>query len=224
MRYLAATLLGVLAGAVLAVAALYYNPLPSRQGVEPGARDWKLSYRFPREDTLLLAHNGTLRLPVKPAASAELWEATISKALTHAVVLTDEERPVGVASRISIPSSSDSGLLTRGVVLTDYWLVTLPGEGTLAVQADSNVWPFLKEALVPVWYLGREWSGPARYRPTIGPGFRNTAAVEGISGRYRGTYGTVVESYRVTRLNASGGELVGELYLNLTDETAAAAD
>ena len=89
------------------------------------------------------------------------------------------------------------------------------------LQADTNVWPFLKETL-PVWYLGRPWDGPADYRPTAGPG-AGTAAVLGATGRFVGVEGTAVEQYRLTDLDPASRSIaaVGELHLRMPEPQVA---
>jgi hypothetical protein len=120
--------------------------------------------------------------------------------------------------------SRDTNLLLRGVLLSDYWLVTLPGEGTLFVRAESNAWPVLKNTLVPVWYLERPWSGPAEYWPTVGPGTDKSGVVLGITGTFRGSEGTVVEHYEISTLDPERDVALAkaELHLNLPGPRVAA--
>src|SRR5205085_1445572 len=105
----------------------------------------------------------------------------------------------------------------------DYWLVTLPGEGTLFVRSDSNAWPFLKETLLPVWLFDRPWRGPAEYRPTVGPNAGNTGSVLGITGAFEGKAGSAVERYDVTAFSAArnSSAAVGELFVHLPDPQVA---
>jgi hypothetical protein len=107
---------------------------------------------------------------------------------------------VALASRL-LSTSADTDLLLRGVLVSDHWLVTILGEGTLFVHADSNAWPFLKQTLVPVWYLDRAWSGPAEYWPTVGPGADAAADVVGVAGSFTGREGRAVERYEVSVLD-----------------------
>jgi hypothetical protein len=112
--------------------------------------------------------------------------------------------------------SAKTDLLLRGMLVNDYWLVTTPGEGTLFVQADSNAWPFVKETLLPVWYLDRPWQGPAEYWPTVGPGADHTGVALGVAGAFRGE-GRAVERYELTAFDKGRRVALatGELHLEL---------
>jgi hypothetical protein len=149
--------------------------------------------------------------------SDSLWEETIDRTAVLGVVLNDSKgQPAAVASRL-IAASPDTDLLLRGVLVSDYWLVTLPREGTLFVRADSNAWPFLKETLLPVWYLNRPWKGPAEYWPTVGPGADHSGIALGIAGSFSGSEGSAVERYELTALDPARqlALVKGELHLNL---------
>ena len=100
----------------------------------------------------------------------------------------------------------------------------MPGEGTLFVRAESNAWPFLKNTLVPVWYLDQPWNGPAEYWPTVGPGADESGVVLGITGAFRGSEGTAVEHYEVSTLDRERDLALakGELHLNLPGPQVAA--
>jgi len=152
-----------------------------------------------------------------------LWEETINRTAVLGLVLTDESgQPAAIASRL-MAGSPTTDLLLTGVVLSDYWLVTLPGQGTLFVRSDSNVWPFLKEALLPVWLLDRPWRGPTEYRPTVGPNAGNTASVLGVAGVFEGKAGSAVERYDVTALSPAqnSAAAVGELFVHLPEQQVA---
>jgi hypothetical protein len=109
-----------------------------------------------------------------------------------------------VASRISVPSQ-ETDFLLRGFLVSEHWLVTVPGQGTLFVGGENNLWPFLKGSLIPVRYLWQEWSGPVRYPVTIGPTGGRTANVVGVSGAFAGVGGSALESYELRRFNAVSG-------------------
>ncbi len=221
MKYLIVALLGLLIGAGLAGTALYYNPFTVHVGATPATGDRVLRYSLP--DQVLTAAVGESGLLAGRSMSAEgLWEETIDRTAVIGLVLTDEAgQPAAIASRLMAASPSTDLLLT-GVVLSDYWLVTLPGQGTLFVRSDSNVWPFLKETLLPVWLFDRPWRGPAEYRPTIGPNAGNTGSVLGVAGVFEGKTGTAVERYDVTAFGSarSSAAAVGELFVRLPEQVA----
>lgn len=199
MKYLLLGLLGLIVGAAAGLALLYFNPLTSGAAYDLGNADRALHYDLPADSLAFVAGERAL-LPGASAAEEPFWEDTINRAALLVVALNDaEDAPVAVASRL-LQASSDTDLLLRGVVVTDHWLLTIPGEGSLFLRADTNVWPFLKQAFIPTWYFGRAWKGPNDYRPTVGPG-PNSAVVIGASGRFANVGGSALEAYRLTALD-----------------------
>jgi hypothetical protein len=222
MKYLFVAVLGLLIGAVLAGVALYYNPFTAHAGVAPAAGDRMLKYSLP-DQVLSVAVGEDAILAGRSSGVAGLWEETVDRTAVMGLVLTDESgQPAAIASRLMAPSPSTDLLLT-GLVLTDYWLVTFPGQGTLFVRSDSNVWPFLKETFLPVWLFDRPWRGPAEYRPTVGPNAGNTASVLGVAGVFEGKSGSAVERYDVTALSPTehSAAAVAELFLHMPEQQVA---
>lgn len=222
MRYVVVTLLGILLGAACAAAGLYYNPFTEVRELPP-KESWTLSYDFPGGSTLALTHAGQLGLPRIPTDVEALWEAAVTDIVLNVLVLEDEHgAPHAMASRISVPSQ-ETDLLLRGFIISEHWLITVPGQGTLFVDGENNLWPFLKEAVIPVRYLGQEWRAPARYPVTIGPTGGRTAEVVGVSGAFAGVSGSALESYELRQLNAAFGieALRGTLAFALEERTSA---
>jgi hypothetical protein len=133
-----------------------------------------------------------------------------------------DDQPAAIASRL-MAVSADTDLVLRGMLVNDYWLVTIPGEGTLFVHSDANAWPFVKETLLPVWYLDRPWQGPAEYWPTVGPGANGTGVTLGLGGALRGE-GRAAERYEITGLDPvrRSALATGELHLKLPGPQVAA--
>lgn len=217
MKYTLTLIAGLLLGCVIALAGLYFNPLATAQGPGPGVDDWSLRYAQPSDDVLLLTHSGRLRLPKAPAGVPELWERTLRGTLVQAAVLRDQAGTAAVATRISI-SRNTGNMMLHGLPVRDTWLVTVPGEGSFIVEADGNMWPLLRDHLLPIWYFGREWQGPATVHPVTGPGLRNTAVVEGLTGRFAGLTGSAVEQLdlELVSANAHATRIVGALHVRLT--------
>jgi len=200
MRYLVVAALGLLIGAAAAGAAIYYNPLiETRSSAQADVADRVLHYSLPSE-VLGFALGEQVVPPGTTKPDGSLWEETIERTAMLGLVLDDAQgKPTAIASRMLAVSPSTDFVLA-GVRVNDYWLLTIPGEGTLFLRADANVWPFLKETL-PVWYLGRPWKGPAEYSPMAGPGEHGEAIVVGATGRFAGLEGTAIEKYRLTDLD-----------------------
>jgi hypothetical protein len=221
MRHLIVAILGLFVGVALGGAALYYNPFTAAVTEMSTPSDRVLRYSLP-DQVLTLAMGEDAVIPGQPHAAQSLWEETIDRTAVVGLVLNDASGPAAVASRLMAPSPS-TDLLLRGALVSDYWLVTYPGQGTLFVRSDSNVWPFLKETALPAWLLDRPWQGPVEYRPTIGPGADHMAVVVGVSGDFEGEEGTAEERYDVTAFDparASAGANV-ELALHLPDTQVA---
>jgi hypothetical protein len=205
VRIVLVTIVGFLFGCALVLVALYYNPFTANSGVIVSVNARVLTYRSPFTEGLAVTHGGQSRLPLQPALISALWENTIKNSMLSVVVLHDEEHvPVGIASRVS-QLSERTEMLTRGVLIDDDWLVTIPSEGSFFIQADSNLWPFLRDTLIPVWYLDRSWQGPKSYRPTTGPADGGAAIVAGATGRFANREGTAVESYQISDFNQTVG-------------------
>jgi hypothetical protein len=197
MRYLIVAMLGLAIGAAAAFGVLYVNPFSVDGGAAPSASDRVFRYSLPG-DVLEFSLGEDARVFGQAASQDGLWEETIDRAAVLGLALADASgEPAAVASRLMI-ASADTDLLLRGVLVADHWLVTVPGEGTLFVRADANAWPFVKEALLPAWYLERPWQGPEEYWPTVGPGADGSGTVVGIAGSFAGSEGRVVERYELT--------------------------
>lgn len=220
MKYLIVILLGLAVGAAAGGAVLYYNPLTEPAVTAPEIGDRTLHYALP-EQLLGLTLGERALLPTNRGDrdDAGLWEDTIDRTALLGLVLRDPaDRPAAVATRL-LAGSAHTDLLLHGVLVSDYWLLTIPDEGTMFVRVDTNLWPFLKHTLLPVWFFDRPWSGPVEYRPTAGPGIGNTAVVIGATGRFAGLQGSAVEQYRVTHLDPATRKAaaVGELQLTLSE-------
>lgn len=222
MKYALVAVLGLLIGAAAGGAAIYYNPFTQPSPPSADAADRALHYGLPGE--VLGFHLGDDVVPPgSPKRDDVFWEETIGRTALLSLVLEDaHDKPAAIASRL-LALSPRTDLLLSGVRVNDYWLLTIPGEGTLFLRAESNVWPFLKETL-PVWYFGRHWKGPTDYRPTAGPGAGGTAVVVGATGRFAGLEGSAVEKYRITDLDPASrsAAATGEIDLRLASSRVAA--
>jgi hypothetical protein len=220
MRYAFVALLGLLIGAAAGGAAIYYNPFTRASAPPADAGDRVLHYGLPGE-VLSFTLGDAVIPPGTPKRDDVFWEETIDRTALLGLVLEDaQNKPTAVASRL-LAISPRTDFLLSGVRVNDCWLLTIPGEGTLFLRADTNVWPFLKETL-PVWYFGRPWKGPTDYRPTAGPGEDGTALVIGATGRFVGLKGSAVEKYRLTDLDAKSrsAAATGEVDLRLASRVA----
>ena len=224
MKYLLVAALGLLIGAAAAGAAIYYNPFTMTKSAHLDVADRALHYSLPSE-VLGFALGDAVMPPGTPKRDGSLWEETIDRTAMLSLVLDDaHDNPTAIASRL-LAVSPRTDFVLSGVRVNDYWLLTIPGEGTLFLRAETNVWPFLKETL-PVWYLGRPWKGPSEYSPTAGPGELGAAVVLGATGRFVGLEGSAIEKYRLTDLDpaARSAAATGELDLRLSASQVAKSE
>lgn len=217
MRVLIAWLAGLVLGALAAAAFLYFNPLTAQQVASsaPIGETQRMHYTGGGPGALALTHAAPLEIETHPAGVSELFEAALAKTALGVFLLTDDAGvAVAVATRIS-KLAAQTNPLTKGIVLHDDWLVSVPGSGTYVIEAQSNVWPLVRATFVDVGLLKRAWSDRREFPVTIGPGIGGAALVTGASGVYRDVAGTAVD-----RLSLAGfarlGQLPGSLEGTLT--------
>ena len=216
MRYALGLLAGLVAGVGVAFAILYFNPLTRGQSVPASDSNWVLDYKLSAADTWLSTHDDRLEIPLVPGNVPLLWESGIKGSLLAAMPL---HGPAGgraaVASRISVPSA-DTEFLRAGLLVADYWLISVPGEGTVFVHAVNNRWPLLRDTVVRVDWLQRDWTGPQNYGPTRGPD-AGGANVRGMTGQFAGARGHGRERVSLEAYDGSLAQLSGQLMLELPD-------
>jgi len=214
MKYVLSLVAGLILGAAAAVAMLYFNPLTQSQSVPLGNPELSLEYGLSGADIWLSTHDNQLDIPVVPGDVSLLFEDGIRGTWLSAYRLRADSRPVPVpATRISIPSP-ESELLRSGFLVEDYWLISEPGAGSLFVHAESNQWPLLRDTLVSVDWLGRDYGGPRKYDPTRGPA--NAAAeVFGLTGTYAGARGRARERLSLESYDGGLASLSGQLMIRM---------
>lgn len=214
MKYLLSLVFGILVGTACAAALLFFNPLTRSQGSAAADDAWVLSYSMRPADLWVSTHDDSVDLPVVPADLPLLYEQGIKGSILMAMPLQFSGGQAQ-ATRISVPSANTE-FLQSGFVTDDYWLVSVPGRGSLFVHAESNQWPLLRDTLVSVNWLRRDWKGAAEYLPTRGP-VRAGASVLGLSGEFAGISGHAKERIDVLSYDSSALQLSGELLLELDD-------
>lgn len=216
MKYLLSLVLGLMLGVAAAGALLYFNPLTRRQERAAPDADWVLSYSLAGTDTWISTHDERLDLPVLPKGVPLLWETGIKGMLLAAMPLEDAGSDLSAAgTRISVPSTQTE-FLRAGLLVDDFWLISVPGRGSIFVHAVNNQWPLLRDTVVKVNWLHRSWSGPGEYGPTRGPEATG-AEVVGMTGEYAGARGRGRERLSLDSYSGSLAELSGELRLDVAD-------
>jgi hypothetical protein len=219
MKYVLSLLVGIVAGAALAIAALYFNPLTQGDAEPEGTPDWTFDFAITPAATWIATHDERLDLPVVPADVPLLWEDGIKGSLLTALPLHDASgRFAAFGSRITVPSAATE-FLSAGLLVDDYWLISIPGQGSVFVHAVNNDWPLVRDTLVRVDLLRRDWQGPGNYAPTVGPGDAG-ASVTGLSGSLAGRTGHGRERLTLAHYNGSLSALSGEIVLDLEGQAA----
>ncbi len=214
MKYILALLAGLITGAAVAIAALYFNPLTQRSAEPMGAPDWSLQFGLAPAATWIATHDEKLGLPVVPADVPLLYEGGIEGSLLTSLPLHDASgRLAAFGTRITVPSSATE-FLQAGLLVDDYWLISIPGQGTLFMHAVNNEWPLVRDTLVRVDLLNRDWKGPGEYAPTVGPD-EDGARVTGLNGSFAGRTGHGRERSAIDNYTGSLAALSGELLLDL---------
>ena len=215
MKYVLAFIVGIALGAAAAGALVFFNPLIAGAGDSRPAAAWTLRYEFPEPSSLALSHDEQLGLPVIPADSPLLWESGIKGTVLNVLRLdddSDDAAPV-LATRVSVPSAA-SNLIFEGAIVDDYWLVTVPGGGSLFVHSASNDWPLLRDTVVKVNWLGRQFANGSEFWPTRGP-LNGSAALTGVTGQFAAARGRAFERLELDHYRGRFDGVRGELSLLL---------
>lgn len=191
MKFLATLIVGMLVGAAVLAAALYYNPLASSNNLSPltvtDNEVIRFTYSAAATDTLIYTNDGESQISPHPAKVQQLWEPTIRRTTAMVTVLADSRgEPAGLGVKFS--SDSERTDVINGEVLVDSaWHIYLPERGTLFVEQTENYWDYIHEIVVPAYRSsGDNWRGNWLGNITAGPGALGTAFVAGGSGQFMG--------------------------------------
>jgi hypothetical protein len=222
MKYVVALLAGILIGAALFLALLYYNPFATKQGLSPlhvsNARLVDVSFSPVSGEALAVTNNGGAPVKPHPEAIDELWEASIRR--TRLLVTTLTEAGGGFAG-IGIKFASDSEstrLLNAEVMVDSAWHIWMPDRGSFFIDQTENLWPYLRGVGLPARLSsGDSWRGTWYGITTAGPGALGTGRVTGGSGAFAGVASEATESVSARAWSASQGPvaMTGNLLISL---------
>jgi len=229
MKYLVSLLVGMLLGASIFVAGMYYNPFSERQTVSPLAmtddEHLDVTYTAVPRETILYTDNGESIINTHPDRVAELWEPAIVDTRIAVNLLTDSR---GESVGLGIKFSSDSEqtkLISSQVLVNSAWHIYVPGRGTLFVDQIENYWSYLREVVVPArWSSGDNWKGSFFRIMTQGPNALGTGRVTGGDGNFAGISGEAVESLTAQAYSAIDGPVSMHGSLTITLPTALSED
>jgi len=215
VKYIIALLLGVVAGVLLFIAGLVYNPFIGDRGLSPlsvtDARVMALNFSSVPAESIVYTNDGESAHPPHPEKVLQLWEAPIRLTSTMATVLRDaRDQVAGIG--VKFTSQSESTRLLNGEAIADsVWYVYLPQQGSLFVQQTENYWGFLSDVGFSAWRsAGNNWRGTWLGDLTSGPGALGTAAVSGGAGSLAELETEAVESLTVRAFSADMGFVSAE--------------
>lgn len=214
MKYVVSLVVGLILGAAVALALLYFNPLTQYQSAPLNDPERTLDYKLAGADVWLSTHDDRPELPVVPRDVSLLYEDGIRGTWLSAFGINDDSLPgLAAATRISVPSA-ESEFFRSGLLVEDFWLISVPGSGSMFVHAMSNQWPLVRDTVVNVDWLGRAYSGPGAYDPTRGPA-KGDAEVFGLTGAYDGVEGRAREHLSLESYNGKLAALSGQLRIRI---------
>ena len=215
MRFFTTLVIGLMAGVALGAVAILFNPLVGHVGEVPKG---ELLYYQSDAEQFVFTHGEAMPLGVRPGDIPPMWEATIKGTALSVFPLNDADgNPVALASRVSL-LDEQTDFLVNGPRLHSVWLLSYPGKGTLFVEEQENVWQFMRDGVIPVWLLSRDWSGASEVLPTSGPAVEGARVVAGTAG-FTGSQGVIRQRYRLEHFEAENVTWEAEIGLQLTAVT-----
>jgi hypothetical protein len=217
MKYVLSLVVGLLLGTISALALVYFNPLIRGHSDHSADDGWVLKYRLAADETWLSTHDERVGIPIVPKAAPLLWEDGIRGAWLAAMPLKGSSSDAAaMATRISLPSS-ETNFVHSGLVVEDYWLISVADAGTFLVHGFNNQWPLLRDTAVRVDLLGRDFAGPHTYDATRGPA-EGRAEVTGMTGRYESAHGRAHERVSIDHYEGSLASASGQLIIEFPEE------
>ena len=220
MKYLLALLSGIVAGAVLAAAILYNNPLATPVAVSPLAVSQssmlELGFSAATTDTIATIGNGNARISSHPARVADLWEPAISDTrILVATLQNGRGQPAGIGVKF-LSMAEEPGLLQGRIPANSNWHIWLSQRGGLFIEQKENLWFLLREVIAPAYLDSADvWRGSWFGVTTSGPGALGTGRVVGGSGEFAGIEGEVVESIIAKAYSADSGPVAMDMRLSI---------
>lgn len=229
MKYIVGLLLGMITGAALFGAAIYWNPFVGHSSVSPLALSpdmVELNFTAVPDKSIAWIGNGDSAWPSHPQKVQELWEPAIEDTVVLVTRFTDSRgEPAGFGVKFS--TGAESARLMNGEVLVNsVWHLWLSGQGGLLIEQTENEWPWLRDIVIPAkWSTSDDWRGTWFGILTVGPGALGSGRVTAGSGALSGAVGEAVEARRASAWSAQSGPVAvdGSLTLVLPDRDAAGA-
>lgn len=199
-----------MAGVVIFMMGLYYNPFTTQQAVSPLAvsddRILELGFASVPAEAILFTNDGESTTAPYPDRVEELWEPAIKETSVFVTTLTNSRGDLAGIGIKSTTRSEASQILYGKALANSTWHIYVPGQGTLFVDQSENFWSYIRDIVVPArWSSGDNWKGSFHGITTSGPGALGTARVSGGSGAFAGLNSEAVESLTARAYSAELG-------------------
>ena len=206
--------LGVLAGALLVLLALYFYPfehltrtervLPSF-GAGHEVQTFTLRGRLDGSgDAVSITHGGKVPFAPQPRDVQLLLEPAIASGLALITRVRDASgRVVGVATELE-SGHEDSNLLAGKLMTHTTWTVVAPGRGALVLYQVEDNWTLATRIVGPALAFGRPWRGTWHNVNTLGPLPQGHGQIVAATGEFAGRTGTFVEDAVMREFAPSG--------------------
>ena len=210
MKYVITLTLGLLTGALLFFAGIYFNPFTGQASVSPLAVTTdcvvELSFSAVPEKAILYTNHGEAITRPHPKRVTELWEPAVYNTNIFVTILQDG-RGGAAGIGIKMQSHSEDTALISGQALTNsIWQLYLPGQGTMMIAQSENYWAYIRDVMIPArMNSGDNWRGTFHRVMTSGPSSVGTAQVSGSSGNFAGITADSFESLTVNEYSSATG-------------------
>ena len=227
MRFVIASVLGLLTGVLLFVIGLYYNPFVGQPSVSPlsvtNDRVVDLSFSAVPADAILYTDHGESIVTPRPERVAELWEPAV-RDMTLFVTRLEDSRGATAGIGIKFQSDAEATRIMRGTALANSaWHVYLKGQGTMLIDQTENYWSYIRDVVIPArMSAGDNWRGSFHRVMTSGPGSLGTARVSGGNGMLAGTTTESIESLTAAGYSSATGpvSMAGSLTIVIPQQIA----
>jgi hypothetical protein len=214
LGYVIVVPLGVLAGAVLVLAALYSFPFPHLTrtarvlpsfGEGQQVETFTLVGRLDGSgDAVSITHGGKVPFAPQPRDVELLREPATESGLALITRIRDASgRVVGIATELE-SGHEDSNLLAGKIMTHTTWTVVVPGRGALVLYQVEDNWTLATRIVGPALVFGRPWRGAWHNLNTLGPLPSGHGEIVAATGVFAGRRGTFVEDAEMREFAPNG--------------------
>ena len=203
---------GILAGIVLFVLGIYFNPVTGRPLISPLtiSKDpvMDLHYSTVKEAGLLFTNKKQNSSKIYPANVLELSEPALRDTGVLVTLLQDTAgNVVGLGIKM-LSKSETTALITGAAIANSIWHIYLRNRGTIMIAQTENYWPYIRDVVIPAHLNSeRSWQGRFHHITTNGPETLGTARVSGGNGLFTDLTTSSVESLTVAHYSSETGSV-----------------